>query len=96
MTDAEKIKSLETQIKMLEASLYAQRFLNKDFHKIHDKWERALRRYAGGEKCPYFAREALGVCEYWDAGFGKRWMRSRRAWRRLKEWWRGPCCTKDS
>lgn len=88
MTDADKIR-------MLEAELAVARFLNRGSHEMYDEWERALRRYAAGERDPSYARKALGVCEYWDAGYGKRWMRLRRWWRRVKEWWYGPCCTND-
>jgi hypothetical protein len=91
-------EQMELHIKFLEACLATERFLNSGRQETYDKWERALRHYASGKGDwnPTVAREALGVCEYWDDEFdvisGKRFLRLRRVWRRLLEWFCGPCC----
>lgn len=89
------IEQAELKIQFLEAELQVLKFLNRAFTESHDEIERALRRYAACERDPSYARKALGVCEYWDQCHGKKFMRIRRVWRRLKEWWFGPCCKND-
>ena len=88
------MSDLGRRIVELEAQLKVERFLNVP-KSYYDKWERVLRHYASGsgDKSPTLAREALGVCEYWDSGDkGKRFMRLRRLWRRIKERFSGACC----
>lgn len=86
---------LKLRIEFLETALFMERQLNHGAQEMYDRWERALRLYASGKSTPSpaIAREALGVCEYWDAEIpNKKWLRVRRTWRRFKQWWFGPCC----
>lgn len=101
MTEDTKLttEQMKLQIEFLESQLAIERFLNRDKQSVYDGWERALRHYASGsgDKSPTVAREALGVCEYWDAGFGetkhgKYYMKLVRLYRRIKERFKGPCC----
>ena len=82
-----EIEALQQKIEFLEACLAIERFLNSGKQEVYDKWERALRKYADGYTGKSLAREALGVREYWDAGYGGWFMPIRRAWRRFVEWW---------
>lgn len=95
----DEIQRLKHRIAELEAELKVQKFLNDGRYELRDRWERALRHYARGkgDKSPTVAREALGICEFWDSGFGEQkhgvfQMKLRRMWRRFKERLTGPCC----
>lgn len=69
-----------------DATENIQNLIEEAHWQAFNRFEHALYRYARCEvDGPTEARRVLGTGEFWDADYGKSFVRLRRVWRRVRE-----------
>ena len=81
-----QVEQLKQQIEYLQASLSVRNLVESAKIEAFYKYDTVLWKYARGDvDGPQAAKQVLGVGEFWDAGYNKSFLRLRRVWRRIKE-----------